>query len=159
MLNPIDTASVIREGGAVGIHRSDLHEGVAWWLGSCLVVTHQVRRLLVAHSSSPLIATYADRLCRGATNARHYACEVTTMGARTEEEFLSALQEAPVAGAWLSDSDGYVRIRLHGPGGEVLQGAGLATIRDMISRDLVPIPVNDRAKGTIRPWQTKRNRA
>ncbi|RZE70103.1 hypothetical protein OH723_31725 (plasmid) [Streptomyces albidoflavus] len=81
------------------------------------------------------------------------------MGARTEEEFLAALQEAPVAGAWLSDADGHVRIRLHGPDSEVLQEAGLATIRDMISRDLVPIPVNDRAKGTIRPWQPKRNRA
>lgn len=56
---------------------------------------------------------------------------------RTCALWFTGAQEAPVAGAWLSDSDGHVRIRLHGPDSEALQEAGLATIRDMISRGSV----------------------
>ncbi|MFE2495565.1 hypothetical protein ACFXKS_03845 [Streptomyces scopuliridis] len=158
MLNPIDTEVVIREGGAVGRFPGEIHEGVAWWLGACLVVTFKARRIGVAHDGHPVIAEFASRFCRGAINAQHYACNVRFLGHQTEERLLKALkgfQGAP--GAWLSTSTDdmtlTIRIKLYNQQGLVLDETnGLAKIRRMIAEDHVPIPVNDQARGTVEPW-------
>lgn len=158
MLNPIDTAAVIRDGGALGRYACEIHEGVAWWLGACLVLTQQATRIAVAHDGHPLSAAFADRFCRGAINAQHYACDVRHMGHQNEETLLLALNHLRgVPGAWLStsgpDTDQTVRITLFDRQGARLDDAnGLAEIRHLIATDRVPLPVNDRAKGTIEHW-------
>ncbi|MFE6485421.1 hypothetical protein ACFVGN_21125 [Streptomyces sp. NPDC057757] len=158
MLNPIDAAAVIRDGGAVGRFPGQLHESVAWWLGACLVVTQNPRRIVVAHNGHPAITEFASRLCRGAINAQHYACNVRHMGHQTEERFLATLQHLQGApGAWLSgegdDGATTVQIQLYNAQGILLDETnGLADIRRLIAEDRVPIPVNDQARGTIEAW-------
>ncbi|MFI9825282.1 hypothetical protein ACIHFC_33320 [Streptomyces sp. NPDC052013] len=155
MLNPIDTAAVVRDGGAVGQYPGQIHEGVAWWLGACQVVTLRASRLAVAHDGHPLSATFADRLCSGAINAQHYACSVRHLGPQPEPDLLASMNDHHRApGAWVSTEDAggitTVRIRLYGPDGALLDDdTGLAAIRSLITEDRVPIPVNDQAKGTI----------
>ncbi|MFB7270605.1 hypothetical protein [Streptomyces sp. NPDC056244] len=158
MLNPVDTEAVIRDGGATGRFPGEIHEGVAWWLGACLVVTQKARRIGVAHDGHPAVAEFTSRLCRGAINAQHYACNVRLLGHQTEARLLAALksfQGAP--GAWLSASTDdealIMRITLYSRHGIALDETnGLAEIRRMIDEDRVPIPVNDQARGTIEPW-------
>lgn len=41
-------------------------------LVSCLVVTTNSPRLVVAHDDAVISVGFADRLCRGAINAQHY---------------------------------------------------------------------------------------
>ncbi|MFE2302682.1 hypothetical protein ACFXAW_31355 [Streptomyces sp. NPDC059445] len=158
MLNPIDTAAVIRDGGAVGHYPGQIHEAVAWWLGSCLVVTTKAPRLAVAHDDTAISVGFADRLCRGAINAQHYACRVGYLGHQSEQTLLDAATGAFQApAAWVStdtdDDATIVRIRLYTQDGRLLDDStGLADIRDLIDSDRVPIPVNSQAKGTIERW-------
>ncbi|MEV7145105.1 hypothetical protein AB0O05_01225 [Streptomyces sp. NPDC093084] len=157
MINPIDTAAVIRDGGAVGQYPGQIHEGVGWWLGACFVITAKASRLAVAHDGHPVSTEFADRLCRGAINAEHYACAVRYLGWQPEEELLTELRIREEPGAWLSsETTGdvtTVRIRLYTAQGTLLDNInGLAAIRSLIDQDRVPRPVNSRAKGTIEPW-------
>ncbi|MFD4601327.1 hypothetical protein ACFWPQ_25265 [Streptomyces sp. NPDC058464] len=157
MINRIDTAAVIRDGGAVGQYPGQIHEGVGWWLGACLVVTAKASRLAVAHDGHPVSAEFADRLCQGAINAQHYACTVRYLGWQPKEELLAELSAIEAPGAWLSSETAgdvtTVRIRLYTAQGTVLDNTnGLTAIRSLIDQDRVPRPVNSRAKGTIEPW-------
>ncbi|MEV7679460.1 hypothetical protein AB0O64_13010 [Streptomyces sp. NPDC088341] len=158
MLNPIDTEAVIREGGAIGRFPGGIHEGVAWWLGSCLVVTQRAGRIAVGHDGHPAIAEFAKRFCLGAINAQHYACNVRFLGLQTEKLLLAALKSfGDVPGAWLSagEAEGglVVRIKLYNRQGIVLDDTnGLAEIRRLVAEDQVPVPVNAQAKGTVEPW-------
>ncbi|MCX4993383.1 hypothetical protein [Streptomyces sp. NBC_00568] len=157
MLNPIDTAAVIRDGGAVGHYPGEIHEAVGWWLGACLVVTMKTSRLAVAHDGHPVSVEFADRLCRGAINAEHYACRVRHLGQQPEEELLAAASALEAPAAWVSartdNRTDTVRIRLYTPLGTLLDDTtGLAAIRDLIARDRIPIPVNTQAKGAIELW-------
>ncbi|MBV9025973.1 MAG: hypothetical protein JO362_19785 [Streptomycetaceae bacterium] len=159
MLNPIDTDSVIRDGGAVGKYPNEIHEGVAWWLGACLVITQQATRIAVAHDGHPITTKFAHRFCSGAINAQHYACNVRFIGHQTEEQLLKALTHFNgVPGAMLTasgtDDAPTIHIKLFNHQGIVLDNTnGLAEIRRLIAEDRVPIPVNTQAKGTIEPWQ------
>lgn len=153
MLNAIDTDLVIREGGAVGIFPGQIHEGVAWWLGACLVITQKAHVITVAHNGQPVAAEFAARLCRGAVNAQHYSCTVRALGVQTRDRLL-AVGEAPAA--WLEAHHDrgitVVRIELFDQQGVLLNDtSGLAQIRRLITEDRVPIPVNDHAKGRIVP--------
>ncbi|MGW2572862.1 hypothetical protein [Streptomyces sp. NPDC001537] len=158
MLNPIDADGVIREGGAVGVTPGQIHEGVAWWLGACLVVTKKARLIAVAHNGHPVITEFASRLCRGAINAQHYRCTVRLLGTETRERLLAMLDHFDgVPGAWLEGhtENGVttVRIELFDEQGVLLDETnGLAEIRRLIAEDRVPIPVNDQARGRIVPW-------
>ncbi|MDV9169140.1 hypothetical protein R6V09_03180 [Streptomyces sp. W16] len=157
MLNSIDTTTVIRDGGAVGTFPGEIHEGVAWWLGACLVVTHKAELIAVAHNEHPVIGEFASRLCRGAINAQHYACTVRTLGCQTRDRLRAMLERfGGVPGAWVSAEDDAgvttVRIELFGYDGSSLgESTGLAEIRRLIAEDRVPRPVNDQAKGQIVP--------
>ncbi|MFD7900269.1 hypothetical protein [Streptomyces sp. NPDC059743] len=161
MLNPIDTEAVIRRGGAIGGFPGEIHEGVAWWLGACLVITQKADRIAVAHDGHPSITEFAKRFCLGAINAQHYACNVRFLGLQTEELLLATLGSFDgVPGAWLSASETegalVVRITLYNRQGLVLDDTnGLAEIRRLIAEDRVPIPVNARAKGTTEPWRSQ----
>ncbi|MFK0113150.1 hypothetical protein [Streptomyces sp. NPDC091217] len=157
MLNPIDPAAVIRDGGAVGQYPGQIHEGVGWWLGACLVVTAKTSRLAVAHDGNLLSDHFAGRLCQGAINAQHYACTVRLLGKQSEEELLAEASAFQAPGAWLStETTGdvhTVRIRLYTAQGVLLDETnGLAAIRDLIAQDRVPRPVNSNAKGEIVWW-------
>ncbi|MGW4731868.1 hypothetical protein ACWEQC_22340 [Streptomyces shenzhenensis] len=158
MLNPIDTDDVIREGGAVGVTPGQIHEGVAWWLGACLVVTQKADVIAVAHNGHSAITEFASRLCRGATNAQHYRCTVRALGAQPRERLLAMLNHFDgVPGAWLEahSEDGVTTVRIelfNGHGVLLDESNGLAEIRRLIAEDRVPIPVNEQAKGRIVPW-------
>lgn len=158
MLNPIDAAAVIRDGGAIGTYPGEIHEGVAWWLGACLVVAQKASRVAVAHDGHSITAEFAHRFCRGAINAHHYACNVCFIGHETEEQLLKTLAHLDgVHGAMLSasgaDKSSIVHIKLFNSDGILLDDTnGLGEIRRLIAEDRVPIPVNTQAKGTIEPW-------
>ncbi|MFE4579453.1 hypothetical protein [Streptomyces chartreusis] len=131
-----------------------IHEGVAWWLGACLVVTQKAERIIVAHDDgASVLDEFFSRFCKGAINAEHYACNVEAMGAGTRDSLVSQLQQEAVPGAWLtswdSDAGTTVHIELFDRAGLPLDETGLADIRRRIAEDRVPIPVNDQAKGRI----------
>ncbi|MGC9539905.1 hypothetical protein [Streptomyces sp. UG1] len=158
MLKPIDADAVIRAGGAVGEYPGEIHEGVAWWFGACLVVTQKARRIAVAHDGHPITAEFAHRFYRGAANAQHYACSVRFLGHQTEERLLKTLAYLNgMPGAMLTANGAIgspmVHIKLFNSHGIVLDDDnGLSEIRRLIAEDCVPIPVNAQAKGTIEPW-------
>ncbi|MEV0633800.1 hypothetical protein AB0I77_02230 [Streptomyces sp. NPDC050619] len=157
MLNPIDTDTVIRDGGATGHFPGQIHEGVAWWIGACLVVATKSTRIAVAHDGQPTSATFHQRLCQGAINAQHYACRVTDLHTADETELLAAMADLGHApGALITTTttpDGEtVRIILYGAEGRPLtEDTGLAQIRRLIADDQVPIPVNHASKGHVEP--------
>ena len=47
MLNPVDTDTVVKDGGAVGRFPGEIHEGVAWWLGASFVALTAAEQLVV----------------------------------------------------------------------------------------------------------------
>ena len=155
MLNPIDTDAVIRDGRVVGVYPDEIHEGVAWWVAACFVVISRARRMAVAHDGHPTTAEFHQRFCRGATNAQHFGCQVSSLGTADEVQLLHAMKQlGGVPGALLTTTDGggrqTVTIRLYDVDGQsVTEDTGLAALRQMIASDRVPIPVNDQAKGSI----------
>lgn len=155
MLNPIDPEAVIRDGGAIGRYPGEIHEGVAWWVGACLVVTAKAASIVVAHDGNATSASFHRRLCWGAVNAQHFACTVVDLRAADKVELLAAMEElGSVPGVLVTTTDEgeakTVRIALYDAEGRPLtEDTGLAAIRRMIAEDRVPIPVNDGAKGQV----------
>ncbi|WP_406472312.1 hypothetical protein [Streptomyces sp. NBC_01615] len=155
MLNPIDTDAVIRDGRLAGAFPGEIHEGVAWWAAACFVVVSRSGQMAVAHDSHPTTAEFHRRFCRGAINAEHWGCQVSSLGTADEAQLLHAMKElGGVPGALLTTADGggrqTVTIRLYDADGQpVTEDTGLAKLREMIASDRVPIPVNDQAKGSI----------
>jgi hypothetical protein len=155
MLNPIDTDAVIHDGRVAGAFPGEIHEGVAWWVAACFVVISRTRQLAVAHDSHPITTGFHERFCRGAINAEHYGCQVSSLGTADEIQLLTAMKRlGNVPGALLTTTDGggrqTVTIRLYDAAGRpVTEDSGLAVLRRMIASDRVPIPVNDQAKGNI----------
>ncbi|MFD9793204.1 hypothetical protein ACFWXK_19865 [Streptomyces sp. NPDC059070] len=155
MLNPIDTDMVIRDGGAHGRYPAEIHEAVGWWLGACLVTVLKAHRIVVAHDGRGSSVVFLQRFCRGAINAQHHACTVLTLRVADEDILLRTMAElSDVPGARVSttgpEDAETVSLVLYGSGGKPLDGdTGLATIRQMIADDRVPIPVNEAAKGRI----------
>ncbi|MEV6956859.1 hypothetical protein [Streptomyces sp. NPDC051183] len=159
MLNRIDVDAVVRDGGASGRVPEQIHSGVAWWLASCFVVVTRANQLVVAHDGHEASSEFFDRLCRGAINARHYACKVYDHGIAKEDELLIAMTAlGGVPGMHVKTDPGdngaqVVTITLYGKDGKPLTDeSGLILIRQMISEDQVPIPVNEHARGTIEPY-------
>jgi phosphomannomutase len=156
VINPIDTEGVIRGGGAVGRFPGEIHEGVAWWLGACFVAFSSAARLAVGSDGRPATSEFFRRLCKGAVNAHHHACQVTAIGGITEDAFVAFVRRhQPLASAYVAtmpspDGTDVVRIHLYDEDGLVIQeDTGLARIRRMIAEDRVPRPVSDSARGTI----------
>jgi hypothetical protein len=156
VLKPIDTDTVITDGGAVGRFPGEIHAGVAWWIGASFVALTAAKQLAVGSDGGPVTAEFFRRLCRGAVNSRHHACRVTALGGIAEDAFLAYVRSrVPLASAYLAATDGpdstcLIRIRLYDAVGLLLQeNTGLADIRRMIAEDRVPIPVSDSARGTI----------
>lgn len=156
MINPIDTTEVIRDGGAIGRYPEQIHEGVAWWVGACFVVSSSAERLVVGADGGQVAAKFFRALCKGAINARHYACRVTAIRDVEEGAILRwARSRGRLAAVYVSSEAGpdgvtVIRIRLFHPNGQLIEeDTGLALIRRMIAEDRVPIPVSDSAKGFI----------
>ncbi|MFI9357054.1 hypothetical protein ACWGLP_06475 [Streptomyces lydicus] len=155
MLNPINTDVVIRDGRVAGTFPGEIHEGVAWWVASCFVVTIKTRQLAVAHDDHPTTTEFHRRFCRGAINANHFACQISDLGAADEAQLLRAMKDlGDTPGALLTTTEDedrqLVTIRLYdAQGQQVTDETGLAAIRDMIAADRVPLPVNDQARGRI----------
>ncbi|MGW3570147.1 hypothetical protein ACWDSL_40835 [Streptomyces sp. NPDC000941] len=146
---------MIRDGAASGRFPGEIHEGVAWWIGACLVVATKTNRIVVAHNGHPTSVIFHERLCRGAINARHYACHVTVLGTADEAGLLAAmaalgyLPGALITTAAAEDGE-TVRIALYDADGKPLtEDTGLAVIRRLVADDQVPIPVNEQAKGHV----------
>ncbi|GGZ14725.1 hypothetical protein GCM10010387_03630 [Streptomyces inusitatus] len=159
MLNPIDAETVVRDGGAHGRFPGQIHAGVAWWMAACFVVTARACRLVVAHDGKPSSSEFFDRLCQGAVNAQHYACQVLNRGQADEVALLAAMRQAGDAPGILvttKETGGdtvQVTITLYGRDGKPLDETdGLAAIRRMIAEDRVPIPVNEASKGRVQPF-------
>jgi hypothetical protein len=156
MLNPVDTDSVIRDGGATGRFPGEIHEGVAWWVGACFVVVRAAGRLGVGHDGHPATTEFTRRFCKGAINARHFRCAVCVLGTVTDDDLVTFLRDGRLPGARLSTGVGAdgtltVTMRLYDEAGEALrEETGLAAIRRMIAEDRVPIPVSAGARGTVR---------
>lgn len=157
MLNPIDTDTVIRDGGASGLYPQEIHAGVAWWIAACFVVTTKTDRLVVAHDGNPTSIDFFRRLCLGAINAQHYACTVVTLGDAADAMLLDVMHATgDVPGVSISSVPAalgtMVTITLYDRHGKPLtETTGLADIRAMIARDRVPIPVNSSSKGRVQP--------
>ncbi|TVZ94972.1 hypothetical protein [Streptomyces sp. BK340] len=155
MLNPIDADAVIRDGRISGAFPGEIHEGVAWWVGSCFVVLSQAGQMAVAHDGHPATAEFHQRFCLGAVNAQHFGCQVSSLGTADEAQLLHAMKGlGGVPGTLLTTADGggrqTVTIRLYDADGQpVAEDTGLAGLREMIASDRIPIPVNDKAKGSI----------
>ncbi|MER0480069.1 hypothetical protein ABR737_17270 [Streptomyces sp. Edi2] len=155
MLNPIDTAAVIRDGRVAGTFPGEIHKGVAWWVAACFVVVSRTSRIAVAHDGHPTTGDFHRRFCRGAINAQHFSCQLADLGEANEDQLVHAMQAlGNIPGALLSTTgDGgrqTVTIRLYDAEGRPLtEDTGLAKVREMIAADRVPIPVNDQAKGRI----------
>ncbi|GHF73994.1 hypothetical protein GCM10010218_63890 [Streptomyces mashuensis] len=162
MLNPVDAEKVIRDGAAAGRYPDDIHEGVAWWVGACLVAVTQAARIAVAYDGRATSVTFHRRLCHGAVNAQHFACTVHDLHVAGEDELRVAMKDlGGVPGALVTtsiDNGGErVRIVLYGRDSQVLgEDAGLARIRRLITEDRVPRPVNDQARGRIEPYRRHR---
>ncbi|MGX2995422.1 hypothetical protein JNUCC64_14175 [Streptomyces sp. JNUCC 64] len=158
MLNPVDTDTVIRDGGAHGRYPDEIHTAVAWWLAACFVVTARADRLVVAHDGRPATAGFFDRLGSGAVNARHYACEVLDLGAASEEQLVEAMARVGRApGIRVATDCGRAAITCFDRDGKPLADrTGLLVIRRMIAEDRVPIPVNSASRGRIRPYEEVR---
>ncbi|MFE9661800.1 hypothetical protein [Streptomyces sp. NPDC005955] len=161
MFNPIDAETVVRDSGAHGQFPGQIHAGVAWWMAACFVVTVQAGRLVVAHDGKSASAQFFDRLCQGAVNAQHYACQVLDRGQADEVSLLAAMRQAGDAPGILvttRETGGHtvqITIVLYGRDGKPLdEPGGLAAIRRMIAEDRVPIPVNDTSKGRVQPYTT-----
>ncbi|MGO4418024.1 hypothetical protein AB4Z54_04455 [Streptomyces sp. MCAF7] len=155
MLKPIDTNTVIRDGAASGRFPGQIHEGVAWWIGACLVVATKTNRIAVAHDGHSTSAIFHERLCRGAINARHYACHVSVLGTADEAGLLAAMaalghMPGVLITTTTTDDGATVRVALYDTDGKPLaEDTGLAIIRRLVADDQVPIPVNDQAKGRV----------
>jgi hypothetical protein len=156
VLKPIDTDTVIRDGGAVGRFPGEIHAGVAWWIGASFVALTAAKQLAVGSDGGPVTAEFFRRLCHGAVNSRHHACRVTAIAGIAEDAFLAYIRRhRPLAGAYPKSTDGpdgthVIRIWLYAADGMLLQeDTGLAGIRRMIAEDRVPIPVGHSARGTI----------
>ncbi|MEH0419469.1 hypothetical protein [Streptomyces sp. B21-083] len=157
MLNPIDSDAVIRDGRIAGVFPGEIHEGVAWWVAACFVLISQARQMAVAHDEHPVTAEFHRRFCRGAVNAEHWGCHVSSLGTADEAQLLHAMKElGGVPGALLTTTDSgggggqMITIRLYDADGRpVTEDTGLARLRKVIASDRIPIPVNDQAKGRI----------
>lgn len=161
MLNPIDAGTVVRDGGAHGRFPGQIHAGVAWWMAACFVVTVRACRLVVAHDGKSTSVEFFDRLCQGAVNAQHYACQVLDRGQADQVALLAAMRQAGDAPGILvttkenGGDTAQITIALYGRDGKPLdEPGGLAAIRRMIAEDRVPIPVNETSKGRVQPYTT-----
>lgn len=156
MLNPIDTAAVITGDQVTGLFPGQIHEGVAWWIGACLVRVHQAHHIATAHGPHPAVVEFARRFQKGAMNCGHYACLVSNLGQADETALVAATLSLAVPGAYLTAEDTdtgvvvRITIRLYGPDGtRIGEDTGLGEIRALIDTDRIPIPVNEPAQGHV----------
>ncbi|WP_079169571.1 hypothetical protein [Streptomyces sp. C8S0] len=111
--------------------------------------------MAVAYDRHQVTAEFRHRFLKGAVNAEHWACHVSDLGTATDSQLLNAMRQlGDIPGAHLStqatEDDVIVTIRLYAADGSPLdEDTGLARIRDMISHDRVPIPVNTAARGKV----------
>ncbi|WP_369185820.1 hypothetical protein [Streptomyces sp. Y1] len=150
MLNPVDLSKVFTEDRIAGLHPTDIHPAVAWWVGSCLVLTTGAHGVALVHDGSELAKQYCGLFNRGAINCRHFAATVSVVGEGDEELLAYAIRTLQVPGVRISTAGDEVTIRLFAAdGAPITEGAGLERICDLIARDKVPIPVNDHSRGRV----------
>jgi len=158
VLRPVDLPTVFSDDR---IHGTDfgyrdtkepgqIHAGVAWWVGGCLVLTTKAHGVVVVHDGTELAVDYARSFGQGATNCEHYAATVTVLGQGSEDLLAYGIRTLQVPGALVTAEGSEVTIRLFAADGSPLtEGSGLERICDLIARDRVPIPVNTQARGRV----------
>lgn len=151
MLNPVDLPRVISDDRVHGTYPEHIHDGVAWWIGSCLILMTQAHGVAVVHDGQDLSRQFAERFAQGAINCKHYGATVSMLGAGSEELLAYGIRTLQVPGVLITaDDSGSVSMRLFtAEGKEMGEDTGLSRIREVIARDQVPIPVNETSKGRI----------
>ncbi|MBV6700380.1 hypothetical protein [Kitasatospora aureofaciens] len=158
MLRPVDLPTVFADDR---IHGTDhgykdtknpdqIHAGVAWWVGACLVLTTRSHGVALVHDGTELGHAYATNFSKGAINCQHYAATVSVIGEGGEELLQYGIRTLQIPGALITTKGTKVTIRLFAADGSpVTEGTGLERICDLIARDKVPIPVNDADRGRV----------
>ncbi|GAA3368786.1 hypothetical protein GCM10020367_08550 [Streptomyces sannanensis] len=150
MLNPVDLSIVFAEDRIHGRHPGEIHPAVAWWVGSCLILTTRSHGVALVHDGTELAKQYAGLFNRGAINCQHFAATVSVIGEGGQDLLAYAIRTLQVPGTLISSAGAEVTIRLFASdGAEIREGAGLERICDLIARDKVPIPVNDHSRGRV----------
>ncbi|MDH6127964.1 hypothetical protein [Kitasatospora sp. GP82] len=150
MLNPVDLAVVFAHDRVHGTVPDEIHPAVAWWVGSCLVLTTRAHGVALVHDGTALAKEFTDRFCRGAINCAHYGATVSVVGEGGDDLLAYAIRTLQVPGALITTAGRHVTIRLFAASGApITEDTGLERICDLIARDKVPIPVNDTARGRI----------
>lgn len=158
MLRPVDLPTVFADdrihGTDYGYQETDdpaqIHAGVAWWVGGCLVLTAGMHGVVLVHDGSELAQDYARSFGQGATNCQHYAATVSVLGQGDQDLLAYGIRTLQVPGALITSQDKQVTIQLFAADGTAItEGGGLERICDLIARDRVPIPVNQQAKGRV----------
>ncbi|GAA3081539.1 hypothetical protein GCM10020000_79310 [Streptomyces olivoverticillatus] len=163
MLNPVDAEKVIRDGAAADRYPDDIHEGVAWWVGACLVLVTQAARIAVAYDGRATSAAFHRRLCRGAMNAQRFACTVHDLHV-AERGRAAGRHERPRRSARRPGDHQHREQRREGPHRPVRPrrpgagrgcGPGPHPAADH-RRPRPPRPVNDQARGRIEHYRRHR---
>ncbi|MEU7021650.1 hypothetical protein ABZ990_13450 [Streptomyces sp. NPDC046203] len=150
MLHPVDLSTVFAEDRVHGRHLTDIHPAVAWWIGSCLVLTTGAHGVALVHDGTEPAKQYCGLFNRGAVNCEHYTATVSVVGAGDEELLAYAIRTLQVPGARISAFGAEVTIRLFtADGSAITDGTGLERICGLIALDKVLLPVNDRARGRV----------
>ena len=158
MLRPVDLPTVFADDRIHGTdhgHKNtkdpaQIHAGLAWWVGSCLVLTTRSHGVVLVHDGTELGRDYARSFGQGATNCEHYAATVTVLGQGSEDLLAYGIRTLQAPGALITTDGDQVTVRLFAADSSPMtEGTGLERICDLIARDRVPIPVNEEAKGRI----------
>lgn len=158
MLRPVDLPTVFADdrihGTDYGYQDTDdpaqVHAGIAWWVGGCLVLTTGVHAVVLVHDGTELARGYARSFGQGATNCKHYAATVSVLGQGDQDLLAYGIRTLQVPGVLIATDGDKVTIRLFAAdGSSMTAGTGLERICDLIARDRVPIPVNDQARGRV----------
>lgn len=158
MLRPVDLPTVFADDRIHGTNYgyqdtkdpAQVHAGLAWWVGGCLVLTTKSHGVVLVHDGTELGRDYAHSLGQGATNCEHYAATVSALGAGGEDLLAYGIRALQVPGALVTTVGDQVTIRLFAADGtQMTEGTGLEWICDLIARDRVPLPVNSQAQGRV----------
>jgi phosphomannomutase len=151
VLNPIELRAVVAGRHVHGHHPDEIHPGVAWWTGACLIKVQKVHGVALVHDGRELSQVFADRFARGAINCEHYAATVSDLGVGDLALLHFAIRTLQVPGVHITttDTDEVALDLFDANANPIDENRGLARIRALMQADRVPIPVNAQARGRI----------
>ncbi|GLY33464.1 hypothetical protein [Kineosporia sp. NBRC 101731] len=158
MLRPVDLTTVFAHDRVHGTdygpvdtpHADQVHTGLAWWIGACLVLTANTRAVALVHDGTPLAHNYARAFAQGAINVHPNAAVVSIVAPGAMPELIHAAMALAAPGVLMTTVDRQITIQLIDPSGAAItMESGLGPIRDLIAADRTPRPVDTAFKGRI----------